>query len=86
VPDSATAFAVTSLPVPTLADANVALPAQLTTSPPNYDEAVVDALHALRLFADHPGARRTLATIQVLMDAVRQQSERPAHGAEERQR
>jgi hypothetical protein len=38
--------------------------AQLTTFPRNYDGAAVDAQHALRLFADHPGARRTLATIQ----------------------
>jgi O-antigen ligase len=34
--------------------------AQLTTSAPNPAGAASDAEHALRLFADHPGARRTL--------------------------
>ena len=60
--------------------------AQLTTGARSFDGALVDAQHALRLFADHPGARRTRATMQVLLDAVRRQSERPRDVPEERER
>ncbi len=60
--------------------------AQLTAGARNFDGAVVDAQHALRLFADHPGARRTLATMQVLLEAIRQRSERSRDVPEARER
>jgi hypothetical protein len=62
--------------------------AQLTNGALSFDGAAVDAQHALRLFADHPGANRTLATIQakVMMDALRRRDELPNTVPEERER
>jgi O-antigen ligase len=46
--------------------------AQLAKSPRNFDGAVSDAQHALRLFKDHPGARRTLALVEVFREGTRE--------------
>ena len=53
--------------------------AQLATSPRNFDGAVADAQHALRLFADHPGARRTLVMVEAFRKVHRRERAMPDH-------